>query len=218
MDLTVTNCMDGAESVVPLKVTTYQKPHNQYMYIPYHSFHRRGVFKGFIKAELQRYAVTNTQPADFDGMTALFIQHLVHRGYPVGKLRRWFAAVDHSCSVGLLCRPSKGGEQRSSQPPVLVLPNGQLQMTANNAAVLNRVYAAYKQHPAVATIFGGVRQQCTVTDCCILQEPLLRGAFDQGKALKQCADCLLCWFPCLKHDSCVITSLCTTLTFTACSY
>jgi hypothetical protein len=39
---------------VRLKITTYQKPHHQYMYIPYHSFHRRGVFKGFIKAELQQ--------------------------------------------------------------------------------------------------------------------------------------------------------------------
>jgi hypothetical protein len=67
MDLTITKCA-GTGSNVGLKVTTYQKPHNQYMYIPYFSFHRRGVFKGFVKAELQRYAVTNTLPADFEHM------------------------------------------------------------------------------------------------------------------------------------------------------
>ena len=73
------------------------------MYIPYHSFHRRGVFKGLIKAGLQRYAVTNTHPADFDHMKALFMQRLIDRGYPVSQLQRWFAAVDHSCRVDLLC-------------------------------------------------------------------------------------------------------------------
>jgi hypothetical protein len=50
MDLTVTKCA-GTGSTVGLKVTTYQKPHNQYMYIPYFSFHRRGVYNGFIKAD-----------------------------------------------------------------------------------------------------------------------------------------------------------------------
>jgi hypothetical protein len=65
MDLTITKCMDDTDVPdVRLKITTYQKPpHHQYMYIPYHSFHGRGVFKGFIKDELHRYAVTNTLPA-----------------------------------------------------------------------------------------------------------------------------------------------------------
>ena len=154
MDLTVTKCAAGAGSVVPLKVTTYQKPHNQYMYIPYHSFHRRGVFKGFIKAELQRYAVTNTQQADFDHMKALFMQRLVDRGYPIGQLQRWFAAVGHSCREALLSRPPVP-RRLASHSPVLVLPNGQFEMTANIAAVLNSVYAQHSQHPAVASIFGG---------------------------------------------------------------
>ena len=154
MDLTVTKCMAGADSVVSLKVTTYQKPHNQYMYIPYHSFHRRGVFKGFIKAELQRYAVTNTQPADFERMKALFMQRLVDRGYPVSQLQRWFSAVDHACREALLSRPPSP-KRLTSHPPVLVLPNGQFEMTANIAAVLNSVYAQFSQHREVASIFGG---------------------------------------------------------------
>ena len=154
MDLTISKCMADTGDSVSLKVTTFQKPHNQYMYIPYHSFHRRGVFKGFIKAELQRYAVTNTLQADFEHMKALFRQRLVDRGYPVSKLQQWFALVDHSCRVGLLAAPV-GAKRLAGHPPVLVLSNGQFEMTARVAAVLNRVYAAHKHEPTVASIFGG---------------------------------------------------------------
>jgi hypothetical protein len=38
---------------------------------------------------------------------------------------------------------------------VLVLPNGQFEMTARIGVVLNRVYAQYKHHPQVAKVFGG---------------------------------------------------------------
>jgi hypothetical protein len=34
----------------------------------------------------------------------------------------------------------------AGQPPVLVLSNGQFEMTAHIAAVLNRVYARHKHH------------------------------------------------------------------------
>ena len=98
--------------------------------------------------------MTNTQQADFDHMKALFMQRLVDRGYPVGQLQRWFAAVDHSCREALLSRPPVP-RRHTSHPPVLVLPNGQFEMTANIAAVLNSVYAQYSHHAAVASIFGG---------------------------------------------------------------
>jgi hypothetical protein len=115
---------------VRLKITTYQQPHHQYMYIPYHSFHRHGVFKGFIKAELQCYAVTNTLPADFLHMKSLLLQGLLERGYPLHRLASWFAEVDHSCRVPLLLRPRKR-HCLAGQPPVLVLSNGQFEMTAH---------------------------------------------------------------------------------------
>jgi hypothetical protein len=160
MDLTITKC-DTTGPAMGLKVTTYQKPHNQYMYIPYFSFHRRGVFKGFVKAELQRYAVTNTLPADFEHMKALFMQRLVDRGYPVCTLRKWFAAVPHSCRAELLLRPV-GIRRKAGVPPVLVLPNGQFEMTAHIAAVVNRVYAAHRHEPDVAKIFGGATAKLIV--------------------------------------------------------
>jgi hypothetical protein len=88
MDITISKCMDSAGPTVGLKVTTYQNPHNQYMYIPWHSFHRPGMYKGFIKAELQRYAVTNTLPADFERMKTLFMTSLLDGGYPAHQLQR----------------------------------------------------------------------------------------------------------------------------------
>ncbi len=154
MDITISKCMDGAGDRVKVVVTTFQKPHNQYMYIPYHSFHRRGVYKGFIKAELQRYAVTNTLPADFARMKSLFLQRLLDRGYPLRQLQSWFDAVDHSCRVALLNKPS-GTRRTACQQPVLVLPNGQFEMTAHIAAVLNRVFSKHKHQSEVAAIFGG---------------------------------------------------------------
>jgi hypothetical protein len=46
--------------------------------------------------------------------------------------------------------------------PLLVLPNGQFEMTARVAAMLNRVPAAHKHEADVATIFGGSDARLTV--------------------------------------------------------
>ena len=73
MDITVSERTDCTGQQSGSEGFTFQKPHNQYMYIPWHSFHRRGIFKGFIKAELQRYAVTNTLPAHFEHVQVVFI-------------------------------------------------------------------------------------------------------------------------------------------------
>jgi hypothetical protein len=93
-------------------------------------------------------------------MKALFLQRLLDRGYPLHRLNRWFAEVDHSCRVPLLLRPRKR-HCLAGQPPVLVLSNGQFEMTAHIAAVLNRVYARHKHHEPVANIFGGSQAKCT---------------------------------------------------------
>jgi hypothetical protein len=102
--------------------------------------------------ELQRYAVTNTLPADFERMKTLFMTRLLDRGYPAHQLQRWFDAVDHSCRITLLSRPPGARQQRRSDAPVLVLPNGQFEMTARIGVVLNRVYAQYKHHPEVSRV------------------------------------------------------------------
>jgi hypothetical protein len=77
------------------------------------------MYKGFIKAELQHDAVTKTQPADSERMKALFMNRLLDRGYPAVQLKRWFAAVDHSCRVALLTRTAGSRQQRRRDAPVL---------------------------------------------------------------------------------------------------
>lgn len=161
MDLTITKTMHAAGAHVPIIVSTYQKPHNQYMYIPAFSFHRPCVFKGFVTAELQRYAVTNTQLSGFLHMKQLFMQRLLDRGYPAHKLQGWFDAVQHTCRQRILSQLPRN-RQRQYQPPVLVLPNGQFEMTARIAVVLNRVYAQYSHHSEIAAIFGGAAGRITV--------------------------------------------------------
>jgi hypothetical protein len=153
MDLQITKQVQG--DTATLTVSTYQKPHNRYMYIPYNSFHRRAVYKGFVKAELLRYAVTNTHIATFEHMKGLFYQRLQARGYPVKALDVWFAQVQHADRVRLLEHPVKANRAGESVPPVLVLPNGQFEMTVSLANVINSVYSRHKHHPEVASLFGG---------------------------------------------------------------
>jgi len=57
-----------AGNMVPIMFSTYQKPHDKYLYIPFQSHHRSHVFRAFVRGELIRYVsvvVTNTLSADF---------------------------------------------------------------------------------------------------------------------------------------------------------
>jgi hypothetical protein len=93
LDLVVYKCMDDAvtspDGTVRLKVRTHQKELNRYLYIPFHSFHPRGMFKSFINAELIRYIVTNSDEWWFDCMVRKFTHRLRQRGYPV----RYIASI-----------------------------------------------------------------------------------------------------------------------------
>ena len=161
MDLLITKHVQGATAT--LSVSTFQKPHNRYLYIPYDSFHRRAVFKGFVKAELLRYAVTNTQEADYSRMKGLFYQRLRARGYPAAVLDNWFAQVQHSDRAKQLDYVlQRAANSPKSVPPVLVLPNGQFEMSISLATVINNVYARHKHHEAVAALFGGANARLLV--------------------------------------------------------
>jgi hypothetical protein len=162
MDLQVTKVVQADGLTARFHINTYQKPHNRYLYIPYNSFHRPSVFKGFVKAELLRYAVTNTTAAGFDHMKSLFFTRLEERGYPTHVLEDWFASVQHSDRVRLLNKQPVQPQVGQSVPPVLVLPNGQFEMRACISRVVNAVYARHKQHEAVASLFGEQQERITV--------------------------------------------------------
>ena len=77
------------------------------------------------------------------------------RGYPTKALDAWFGLVQHADRVRLLDQPCIVGKPATSVPPVLVLPNGQFEMTISLANVINDVYARHKHDPSVASLFGG---------------------------------------------------------------
>ena len=96
MDLVISKgpSLNGAS--VSLQVSTFQKAHNKYLYVPRGSFHRPHMFTAFVRGELIRYAVTNTHSSGFDRMKALFRERLLDRGYSDASLDPIFASVSHT--------------------------------------------------------------------------------------------------------------------------
>ena len=70
--------------------TLYQKPTNNYQYLPSSSFHSKHIFKNFILAELRRYLINCSNPFDFLNLRKLFFVRLQNRGYNVNFLTRLF--------------------------------------------------------------------------------------------------------------------------------
>jgi hypothetical protein len=71
---------------------TYQKPMNQYLYLPWHSNHPRSHIKGFIFSELTRYQRTNSEPENYEFIKNLFRNRLLLRGYPKRAILSYFHA------------------------------------------------------------------------------------------------------------------------------
>jgi hypothetical protein len=99
--LVIYKCAEDAWGVpngsVRLKVRTHQKALNKYLYIPYTSFHHRGMFKSFIYAEFIRYVVTNSDEHWYDCMVRKFTHRLLQRGYPLQLIASIANKVSHSC-------------------------------------------------------------------------------------------------------------------------
>ncbi|KAI9310389.1 hypothetical protein BX666DRAFT_1820872, partial [Dichotomocladium elegans] len=55
---------------------------NQYLYVPFCSYHPLANKKGFIKAELIRYARNSSTVSAFNTMVVKFFYRLRQHGYP----------------------------------------------------------------------------------------------------------------------------------------
>ena len=64
-----------------LDIKLYQKPLNNYLYLPPHSFHTSYMFKGFILSNFNRIRFKCTNDNDFYIIANNFITHLYNRGY-----------------------------------------------------------------------------------------------------------------------------------------
>ena len=79
-----------------LQFSTFQKPLNKYLYIPFESFHPSSNKKAFIKGELMRYARNSSSFNSFYETRDKFWKRLRVRGYPFRFLLPLFREIRYS--------------------------------------------------------------------------------------------------------------------------
>ena len=87
-----------------LHFSTFQKPLNKYLYIPFESFHPSSNKKAFIKGELMRCARNSSSFASFAETREKFWKRLRLRGYPFRFVLPLFRAIRYSDRTGWLSR------------------------------------------------------------------------------------------------------------------
>ena len=92
--LDITVWIDLSKSCI--QTTIFQKPLNQYSYLPYNSYHTQSMKTGFIKGEAIRYARTCSRKKDYHKMISLFTIRLQRRGYPFNLIQDTLNTVSYS--------------------------------------------------------------------------------------------------------------------------
>ncbi|XP_073254801.1 uncharacterized protein [Porites lutea] len=103
---------DGSSSV--LQFSTFQKPLNKYLYIPFESFHPSSNKKAFIKGELMRYARNSSSFKSFSETRDRFWKRLRLRGYPFAFLLPLFREIRYSDRKKWLLQKAKNRSQRAT--------------------------------------------------------------------------------------------------------
>jgi hypothetical protein len=92
--LDITICVDSRVKQGRLTTKVFQKALNQYLYVPFNSYHTMKQKTGFIKGECIRYARTCTLKKDYDDLVTLFKARLQRRGYPMQIINAKVGEVD----------------------------------------------------------------------------------------------------------------------------
>lgn len=72
----------------------YRKPGNACAYLPYGSYHARHVFRGWLKAEMQRLLTHSSTPSAWLEECRVFYEHLRNRGYPARAIDSCFRSFN----------------------------------------------------------------------------------------------------------------------------
>ena len=96
-----------------LQYSTFQKPLNKYLYIPYESFHPASNKKAFIKGELMRYARNSSTFRSFSETRLLFWKRLRLRGYPARFLLPIFREINYSNRSKWFSKPKRLSRHRT---------------------------------------------------------------------------------------------------------
>lgn len=78
-----------------LSTKVYQKELNEYLYVPFHSYHTDKQKSGFIKGECIRYIRNSSSKKDYEALVKLFKQRLLKRGYPINIIDKGIAGADY---------------------------------------------------------------------------------------------------------------------------
>ena len=97
-----------------LQFSTFQKPLNKYLYIPFESFHPSSNKKAFIKGELMRYARNSSSFKSFSETRDRFWKRLRLRGYPFAFLLPLFREIRYSDRKKWLLQKAKNRSQRAT--------------------------------------------------------------------------------------------------------
>ena len=96
-----------------LQYSTFQKPLNKYLYIPYESFHPASNKKAFIKGELMRYARNSSTFRSFDDTRQLFWKSLSLWCYPARFLLPVFREINYSNRYKWFSKPRQLSRHRT---------------------------------------------------------------------------------------------------------
>jgi hypothetical protein len=90
--------------IMDMKV--YQKPSNEYVYIPPTSYHHKSVFTGMMKSESNRYAARTTNQEDLRQVNQEFIHRLMARGHREIDINKNIAPfITHQAAIQKLSTP-----------------------------------------------------------------------------------------------------------------
>jgi len=102
-----------------LDISCFQKPLNRFIYIPYNSFHPNYLKMNFVKNELNRYIINNSEQKNFKIIMMEFFHRLRARGYPRPFLIPLFLAADYS-KRNLLLHGPKSIKQANNTPRLML--------------------------------------------------------------------------------------------------
>jgi hypothetical protein len=89
-----------------LDINLFTKPMNQFLYLPFTSFHPGANKKGFIIGELTRYIRNCSSYEDFITMKLRFTEKLRYRGFPLSFIQNACSQVNYSDRFNLLFPPT----------------------------------------------------------------------------------------------------------------
>lgn len=151
LDLRIWKDLDCADNRVPLVVSTYEKPMNKYLYIPFMSMHRLSVLRGFIRSRLLNFVVTNTYEHDFLVMRAKLWVRLLRRGFTPQFLRPIFAAVSFDLRREYLA-PKPAVAQGKGRAALFMHLDTFTGGMANVRGIIDTVYARHNSSPDVQAV------------------------------------------------------------------